>query len=95
MENIILLHLKLKLKISEHHDSAVRSFYWASNPLKSWLLLHSSLLLFVLKVAISSNSTLLSPNLFYFVGMEADEKLYNKLVDGYRMEQPQYATKEV
>jgi hypothetical protein len=32
---------------------------------------------------------------FYFVGMEADEKLYNKLVDGYRMEQPQYATKEV
>jgi len=27
--------------------------------------------------------------------MEADEKLYNKLVDGYRMEQPQYATKEM
>lgn len=26
-----------------------------------------------------------------FVGMEADEKLYNKLVSGYRMEQPQYA----
>jgi FMS-like tyrosine kinase 1 len=30
-----------------------------------------------------------------YPGMEADEKLYNKLVDGYRMEQPQYATKEV
>ncbi|GFG30459.1 hypothetical protein Cfor_06906 [Coptotermes formosanus] len=29
-----------------------------------------------------------------YPGMEADEKLYNKLVDGYRMEQPQYATKE-
>ncbi|PNF14062.1 hypothetical protein B7P43_G03563 [Cryptotermes secundus] len=26
-----------------------------------------------------------------YPGMEADEKLYNKLVSGYRMEQPQYA----
>nr|CAD7437607.1 unnamed protein product [Timema bartmani] len=30
-----------------------------------------------------------------YPGMEADEKLYNKLVDGYRMECPEYATKEV
>ncbi|XP_069682523.1 vascular endothelial growth factor receptor 1-like isoform X2 [Periplaneta americana] len=30
-----------------------------------------------------------------YPGMEADEKLYNKLVEGYRMEQPQYATKEL
>ncbi|XP_021928983.1 vascular endothelial growth factor receptor 2-like isoform X4 [Zootermopsis nevadensis] len=30
-----------------------------------------------------------------YPGMEADEKLYNKLVDGYRMEQPQYAPKEI
>jgi hypothetical protein len=30
-----------------------------------------------------------------FIGMEADEKLYNKLVSGYRMEQPQYAPKRM
>nr|CAD7260158.1 unnamed protein product [Timema shepardi] len=30
-----------------------------------------------------------------YPGMEADEKLYNKLVDGYRMECPDYATKEI
>lgn len=28
-------------------------------------------------------------------GMEADEKLYNKLVEGYRMDRPEYATKDV
>jgi hypothetical protein len=61
MENIFQLHLKLKLKISEQSDVAVRSFYWAGNPLKSLLLLPSSLLLFVLEVTISSKSTLFSP----------------------------------
>ncbi|KAF2903028.1 hypothetical protein ILUMI_03160 [Ignelater luminosus] len=30
-----------------------------------------------------------------YPGMEADERLYNKLVDGYRMDSPQYATKEM
>ena len=60
VENIFHLHLKLKLKISEENDSAVRSLYWASDLLKSLLLLHSSLLLFVLKLAISSKSTLFS-----------------------------------
>nr|CAD7196039.1 unnamed protein product [Timema douglasi] len=30
-----------------------------------------------------------------YPGMGADEKLYNKLVDGYRMECPDYATKEI
>lgn len=28
-----------------------------------------------------------------YPGMEADERLYNKLIDGYRMECPEYATK--
>jgi len=39
MENIFHLHLKLKLKISEQNDGAVRSFYWASTPLKSLLII--------------------------------------------------------
>ncbi|XP_018563787.1 vascular endothelial growth factor receptor 1 isoform X2 [Anoplophora glabripennis] len=30
-----------------------------------------------------------------YPGMEADERLYQKLVDGYRMESPQYAPKEI
>lgn len=30
-----------------------------------------------------------------YPGMEADERLYNKLVDGYRMEAPPYAPKEM
>lgn len=31
----------------------------------------------------------------WFLGMEADEKLFNKLIEGYRMDQPKYATNEV
>ncbi|XP_008191844.1 vascular endothelial growth factor receptor 1 isoform X1 [Tribolium castaneum] len=30
-----------------------------------------------------------------YPGMEADERLYNKLLDGYRMESPEYAPKEI
>ncbi|CAH1160263.1 unnamed protein product [Phaedon cochleariae] len=30
-----------------------------------------------------------------YPGMEADERLYHKLVDGYRMEAPEYAPKEI
>lgn len=30
-----------------------------------------------------------------YPGMEADERLYSKLLDGYRMESPEYAPKEM
>ncbi|GLV35679.1 PDGF- and VEGF-receptor related [Carabus blaptoides fortunei] len=30
-----------------------------------------------------------------YPGMDADERLYNKLVDGYRMDQPEFSTKEI
>ncbi|XP_063923158.1 vascular endothelial growth factor receptor 1-like isoform X3 [Zophobas morio] len=30
-----------------------------------------------------------------YPGMEADERLYNKLLDGYRMESPEYSPKEI
>lgn len=30
-----------------------------------------------------------------YPGMEANETLYNKLVEGYRMDAPEYATKEM
>lgn len=30
-----------------------------------------------------------------YPGMDVDERLYQKLMDGYRMDQPQYAPKEM